>query len=149
MLCDPGQVAASLWAPEPSSVNKEFKDLFRDLLSNRLVDLTEECHILSEEIVLGPRMLPCSPDVHENRFDLSANPLGCTEQQPACSASLWRTWAPAAKGAVPVPLVVLIPPPNPHSASVLGSGRKTQLVSHCILPFLYWPILVRLWSDCL
>lgn len=58
VLCDPGQVAASLWAPEPSSVNKEFKDLFRDLLSNRLVDLTEECHILSEEIVLGPRMLP-------------------------------------------------------------------------------------------
>lgn len=101
VLCDPGQVSASLWAPESSSVNKEFKDLFRDLLSNRLVDLTEECHILSEEMMLRPRIPPCSPDVHGNRFDLSANPLGCTEQQPACSGISLENLGSCSQGSCP------------------------------------------------
>lgn len=48
MLCDPGQVPAS-----PESPNTEFKDLLKDLLSNHLVDPTEEHHVLRGEVMLG------------------------------------------------------------------------------------------------
>lgn len=138
MLCDPGQVAASLWAPESSSVNKEFKDLFRDLLSNRLVDLTEECHILSEEIVLGPRMLPCSPDVHENRFDLSANLLGCTEQQPACSGISLENLGSCSQGSCPRASHCPHPLSQPSLCLCPGFRQKnpTGLSLHSSLPIL-------------
>lgn len=144
VLCDPGQVTALLWASESSSMNTEFEDLLRDLLLNYLAGLALEHHKCERGGSAGGTGFH---SVHGNPFDLSPNLFGSTEQQPACSAVSLKNVGSCSRG--DCPLASHCPHPlSPCSGSVLGSGRKTHLVSHPIPPFLRWP-LVRPWGDCL